>query len=159
MTKTEAILANKRASSRLKPVADTVLKLANGQASRPIAKEKQLLAARLDRELTDKDEQAGELRHAVDAFWCAYDREEDKDTLMACALEVTRFTQAIKSARWQRIEAKYGPIKHYFDGFGQVKPQYRKRTVQQRRPSPQPVPAPWWKPLLRTWQRWRSLFR
>ena len=83
MTKTEAILANKRASSRLKPVADTVVKLATGRVSRPIEKEKQLLAARLDRELTDNDEQAKELRQAVDGFWCAYDREEDKDTLVA----------------------------------------------------------------------------
>lgn len=101
MTKTEAILANKRASSRLKPVADTVLKLANGQASRPIAKEKQLLAARLDRELTDKDEQAGELRQAVEAFWRAYDRDASREVLMACAAEVARLTQAIKSARWR----------------------------------------------------------
>jgi len=136
MTKTEAILANKRASSRLKPVADTVLKLANGKASRPIAKEKQLLAARLDRELTNKDEQAKELRQAVDVFWRAYDRDAGREVLMRCAADVARLTQAIKSARWRRIEAKYGPIHHYFDGFGQVKPQYRKRTVQQAKPLP-----------------------
>lgn len=107
MNKTEAILANKRASSRLKPVADTVLKLANGRASRPATKEKQLLAARLERELTNKDEQAGELRQAVEAFWCAYERDTDREVLRACAADVSRLTQAIKSARWRRIEAQY----------------------------------------------------
>jgi hypothetical protein len=113
MTKTEAILANKRASSRLKPVADTVLKFANGQVSRPIAKEKQRMEARLDRELTDKDEQAKELRQAVEAFWWAYERDAEREVLMARFADVARLTQAIKSARWRRIEAQPGPIKHY----------------------------------------------
>ena len=154
MTKTEAILANKRASSRLKPVADTVLKLANGRASRPAAKEKQLLAARLDRELTDKDEQAKELRQAVDAFWRAYERDAGREVLMARFADVARLTQAIKSARWKRIEAKYGPIKHYFDDFGQVKPRYRKRTVQAvQQAKPLPRKTSW----LRRLKEWLAM--
>tara|TARA_R100001039_G_scaffold36642_2_gene33301 strand:- start:1565 stop:1945 length:381 start_codon:yes stop_codon:yes gene_type:complete len=83
MIKTEAILANKRASSGLKPVANKVIKLASGRVSRSIGKEKQRLSARLDRELTNKYEQAGELRPAVESFWLTYDGDEDKDTFMA----------------------------------------------------------------------------
>jgi hypothetical protein len=32
----------------------------------------------------------------------------------------------VQSDRWLQVEAKHGKISHYFDAFGQIKPQYRR---------------------------------
>ena len=31
----------------------------------------------------------------------------------------------ISTERWRQVERRHGSIRHMFDGFGQIKPQYR----------------------------------
>jgi hypothetical protein len=56
MGKTVTILATKRANRRLSPVEDVCLAIALQQHPRSLDKERKLMLARLDREITPEDE-------------------------------------------------------------------------------------------------------
>ena len=136
MGKTVTILATKRANRRLSPVADVCLAIANKHHHRSLDKERKLMLARLDREITPEDQAGPALRQAVEAFWQGVDGNQP---LAPLAKTASFAVGRVQWDRWRRIEAKYGRIHHYFDRFGQIKPRYRmKRGVE-------PVKKPrWW---------------
>jgi len=117
-TKAFIVSQTKRANNRLKVIGETCLNLAQGRDTRPPERVHKQINARLDRELTPTDIAGPDLRAAVEAFW----QRGDEDSAMAVSEKVRQ----VQSDRWQQVEAKHGKVSHYFDAFGQIKPQYRR---------------------------------
>jgi hypothetical protein len=61
------------------------------------------------------------LRDAVEVFWIRGDEQ--------AAMEVYARVRQVQSDRWRQVEARHGKISHYFDPFGQIKPQYRRDAL------------------------------
>ena len=143
MSKTEIVLQTKRANTRLKPVGDVCLAIAQRRRHRPLPRERALMLARLERELKEDDAAGPNLRDAVAAFWQATDDEVAPDRMLKYAEAVYRAVRRVQSDRWLRIEEKYGKVSHYFDGFGQVKPHYRARQARRQAQAEQRKRRPW----------------
>lgn len=143
MSKTEIVLQTKRANTRLKPVGDVCLAIAQRRRHRPLPRERALMLARLERELKEDDAAGPNLRDAVAAFWQATDDEVAPDRMLKYAEAVYRAVRRVQSERWLRIEEKYGKVSHYFDGFGQVKAHYRVRQAKRQAQAEQRKRRPW----------------
>ena len=115
----------KRANNRLKVIGETCLNLAQGRDTRPPERDHKLINARLDRELTPDDIAGAALRDAVEAFL----QSGDEDFAMVVYGQVCQ----VQSDRWQQVETKHGKISHYFDAFGQIKPQYWRAAPQAKK--------------------------
>ena len=89
----------------------------------------QLAFKRLDRELKPTDEHGKALWEALIAFQQAYEAGKSLDKPCQDVYVAVRWVQ---SQRWKRLERKYGPVGHYFDGFGQIKPKYRISASKKR---------------------------
>ena len=126
MSKLDTVALTKLANGRLKIVGDTCLAIAEGRSRRHPERERKLIAARLDRELTADDSGATTLRDAVETFWRELGNDADSDRQFELAQEVYIQVRQVQQDRWRRIEAKHGKISHFFDSFGQIKPQYRR---------------------------------
>ncbi|WP_045214126.1 hypothetical protein [Desulfonatronovibrio magnus] len=91
--------------------------------------------ARLDRELGPDDTEGPALRKALDDFYNTFD--SDYENLSEDhAMNVYKAVRTVQYQRWRRIEAKYGPVRHYFDRFGNIKPQYKKNRQQEDQVEP-----------------------
>ena len=124
-TKAFIVSQTKRANNRLKVIGETCLNLALGRDTRSPKRVHKQMNARLDRELTPSDIAGPALRAAVEAFWqCG-----DEDSAMA----VRERVRQVQSDRWRQVEAKHGKVSHYFDAFGQIKPQYRRDAPQAKK--------------------------
>ena len=126
MSKLDTVALTKLANGRLKIVGDTCLAIAEGRSRRHPERERKLIAARLDRELTADDSGATTLRDAVETFWRELGNDADSDRQFELAQEVYIQVRQVQQDRWRRVEAKHGKISHLFDSFGQIKPQYRR---------------------------------
>jgi len=131
VTKLEAIQATKRANNRLKPVSDAAVRIISGRGIRTLEKEQKLMLARLDRELTEDDTRGRALRDAVDALWQELSRPVPKRKKVL-AKAVYTAVRRVQRDRWRRIEARHGKIRHYFDGFGQIKDRFKSGKKQVR---------------------------
>lgn len=106
-------------------MGDTILDIASQRGTRALTKEQTLIQNRLDRELASDDQQGDVLRAAVDRFWAGLHAGADQEQQNELAGAVYNAVRNVQSARWRRIEAKYGKVSHYFDPYGQVKARYR----------------------------------
>jgi len=122
MTKIKAINDTKRANNRLKPIVQMCEKVYKDPGWKRASRQFQLAFARLDRELTKADEQGSALHEALTVFQQVY---ENGGSLGKPYENVYDAVRRVQSQRWKRLAEKYGPIGHYFDNFGQIKPQYR----------------------------------
>ena len=120
-TKAFIVSQIKRANNRLKVIGETCLNLAQGRDTRPPERVHKQINARLDRELTPDGIAGQVLRDAVEVFWIRGDEQ--------AAMEVYARVRQVQSDRWRQVEAKHGKISHYFDPFGQIKPQYRRDAL------------------------------
>ena len=111
----------KRANNRLKAIGETCWSLAQRRDTRQPERVHKLINARLDRELTPDGIAGQVLRDAVEVFWIRGDEQ--------AAMEVYARVRQVQSDRWRQVEAKHGKISHYFDPFGQIKPQYRRDAL------------------------------
>lgn len=127
-TKAFIVSQTKRANNRLKVIGETCLNLAQGRDTRPQERDHKQINARLDRELTPLDSTDPALRAAVEVFW----QRGDEDSAIAVYGQVRQ----VQSDRWQQVEAKHGKVSHYFDAFGQIKPQYRQDAPQANKSQP-----------------------
>ena len=143
MSKTEIVLQTKRANTRLKPVGDVCLAIAQRRRHRPLPRERALMLARLERELKEDDAAGPNLRDAVAAFWQATEHGVTPEQMVKHANAVYRAVRRVQSDRWLRIEEKYGKVSHYFDGFGQVKPHYRARQARRQAQAELRKRRPW----------------
>ncbi|WP_045213389.1 hypothetical protein [Desulfonatronovibrio magnus] len=135
MNKTEAVHHTKRANNRLKPVSDTCIRIINYPDWKEAKKHLMRCFARLDRELGPDDTEGPALRKALDDFYNTFVSDYENLT-EDHALNVYKAVRIVQSQRWRRLEAKYGPVRHYFDGFGQIKPQYKKHKQDQNQVEP-----------------------
>ena len=129
--KIEVVNDTKRANKRLKPIVEMCEKVCRESGWEKAPRQFQLAFKRLDRELTQADEQGKCLREALIIFQQAY---EDGASLEKPYHDVYTAVRQVQSQRWERVANKYGSVSHYFDGFGQIKPKYR-RSAHKKQPS------------------------
>ncbi|KAF0279154.1 hypothetical protein BA897_00065 [Spiribacter roseus] len=130
------MVATFRAQERLKPIADTTGAIVNGRNSRPIARERELLMGRLDREIRPDDRRGEDLRQAVVAFFEA-DNQATRKEIWGDVLDAYH---DVRAERWQAVVEQHGKISHYFDPrWGKLRPRYRDGPKKTAEPEPTPV--------------------
>lgn len=125
MTKTQLIVSTKNQHTRLKNNVSGLRDLVHAGYQQRHLKRLNRLQQRWESQLTDELGQP--LLQALTQFKRAYQADITEDVQAA----YTNLMQALwtyRTEHWQAIEAKYGKVSHYLDGFGQVKPHYTERA-------------------------------
>ena len=136
MTKSQAVKQTKLANTRLAPIYDGCSSLLHKTNTRPIKREIELIQNRVKRELDPNEPHAMQLQILLSNFFSLIQRDSfDEKEAMKFTNAIHQTVRSIQSNRWKAIESQYGSVSHYFDGFGQIKPQYRYPKHDEAQPS------------------------